>query len=156
MFNTLADALICHGHITVVFPCITYYCYSICQISQQYISNTQINLIYVKPHKIIQCKCNGKNSGKVTVTLFQNFIKKHKPHKIKEATMGSKSSSGTTYIISKLLLPLFAVDLCFLFDRCLFFFILLRFIVHKKVHFLCVSYQYFDTTFPFIFRSNLN
>ena len=73
MFNTLADALICHGHITVVFPCITYYCYSICQISQQYISNTQINLTQVTPHKIIQCKCNGKNSGKVTATHISEF-----------------------------------------------------------------------------------
>ena len=88
--------------------------------------------------------------------IFQNFIKEHKPREIKEATMGSRASSGTTYIISKLLLSLFSVDFCFLFDRLLFFFILPRLIVHKKVNFLCISYQYFDTTFALTSRSNLN
>ena len=70
---------------------------------------------------IIQCKCHGKNSGKVAVTLIQNSIKKHKPPEIKDSTLGSSASSGTTYIISKLLLLLIWVDLCILSDRLLFF-----------------------------------
>ena len=53
--------------------------------------------------------------------IFQSFIKKHKPHKINEATMGSRASSGTYYIISELLLSLFSVDFCFLFDWLYFF-----------------------------------
>ena len=49
--------------------------------------------------------------------------------------MGSSASSGTTYIISKLLLSLFSVDLCFLFDRFLFFLFYCDSFVHKKIHF---------------------
>ena len=84
--------------------------------------------------------------------IFQNSIKKRKPHDITDATLGSSASSGTTLEkIPNLLLSLFLVLAGFYF-----FFILLRFVVHKKVHFLCVSYQYFDATFVLTFRSNSN
>ena len=36
--------------------------------------------------------------------MFQNSIKKHKPHEIKDATLGSSASSGTAYIISKFII----------------------------------------------------
>ena len=53
--------------------------------------------------------------------VFQNSIKKHKPHEINYAILRSSTSSGKTLLkIPKLLLPLFSVDFWFLSDRLLF------------------------------------
>ena len=78
-----------------------------------------------------QCKLNPIRWTNVNATekivarllqhVFQNSIKKHKPHEINYAILRSSTSSGKTLLkIPKLLLPLFSVDFWFLSDRLLF------------------------------------
>ena len=79
MFNTSVERFPYHLHILQ---------FSICQISQRYTSNFQTDLIYVTPHAMIQCKYNEKIVTRLWRLIFQNSVKKHKPHKITDATLG--------------------------------------------------------------------
>ena len=71
-----------------------------------------VRLISFKLHPIWSFNVNTTEEivAMLLQLIFQNSIKKHKSHEIKDATLVSSASFDTTYIISKLLLSLISVD----------------------------------------------